>query len=68
MPAKGTYQEFIHSHPTPISVQVMPSVRLSSQAWTQLLYVCVMLPSPPQQPPCLPHPVSQGVMSPPRDI
>lgn len=31
MPAKGTYQEFIHSHPTPFSVQVMPSVWLSHQ-------------------------------------
>lgn len=38
MPAKRTYQEFIHSHPSPISVQVMPSVRLSplgsSGVWT----------------------------------
>lgn len=55
-PAKGTHQEFIHSHPTPGAVQVMPSVRLSplgrSRAWIRLISFRVMLPSPSQQFPC----------------
>lgn len=69
MPAKGTHQEFIHSHPTPSTVQVMPSARLSplgsSRAWIRLISFRVLLPSPSQQFPCparpaLMHFASQG--------
>lgn len=63
MPAKGTYQEFIHSHPSPISVQVMPRVRLSplgsSRVWIRLISVCVMCDAPITFPTIpLPRPVS----------